>query len=344
MNTFDFNGLIIFEMSKNHGGNVEHGIHTVHQFAEVAKQKGVRAAVKLQFWDLNSYIHTQHKERGDERMKRYYSSHLHEWEFKMIVDEIKANGLISITTPFDEASVDAIDRLGIEVIKVASASASDWPLLSRMVQSKKPVVCSTGGLKIQEIDALVEFFKKHNTTFALLHCVGLYPTPKEEMQLNRIEFMRKRYLDVPIGFSTHEDPNDISCVQMAYAKGARLFEKHIIVLNEWLEDDPSFQKVLKYTATTKQAADWLDAYKEAIVASGTDGNFSFEPSEKELNSLRSMKRGVYAASFIKKGGNLTREKVYFAIPLEEGKMDSGSWKADLVAGCDYLKDDAISLT
>jgi len=333
--------LVIFEMSKNHGGDADHAIRTVREFAKIAKHNDVRAAIKLQFWDLNSYVHTQHKKRGDERMKRYYSSYIPEWRLRLIIDEIKTQGLISITTPFDEASVGTIDRLGVEVIKIASASASDWPLLSRIVKSKKPIVCSTGGLCIKDIDSLVSYLKKHKATFCLLHCVGIYPTPKEYMQLNRIELMRKRYPDVTIGFSTHEDPRNTGVVQIAYGKGARLFEKHIIMLNEWIEDDPVFQKVLGYTSTPKQTHKWLQAYKDAIRMCGTEDEASYDPTEKELTSLRSMKRGVYAVSNIKKGSCMGHKDVYFAIPAEDGRLDSGSWKDGLIASQNYKKDEAI---
>src|SRR3990167_7866674 len=119
---FDFDGLFIFELSKNHAGDVEHGLRTVREFAKVAKGASVRAAIKLQFQDLDSYIHPAQRDSDDPRMKRYFSSRLSEGNFKRIVDEIHAQGLISMSTPFDESSVGMLDRLGVQVIKTASAS------------------------------------------------------------------------------------------------------------------------------------------------------------------------------------------------------------------------------
>ena len=37
-----------------------------------------------------------------------------------------------MSTPFDEESVDMIQKLEIEIIKVASCSAKDWPLLEKI--------------------------------------------------------------------------------------------------------------------------------------------------------------------------------------------------------------------
>src|SRR3989338_6319094 len=261
---FNFDGLIVFEMSKNHGGDVQHGLRIVREFSAITRETRVKGAVKLQFRNLKSYIHPQHRKDGDERMRRYFTSHLSEKAFGKIVNEIKKQGLLSMATPFDEESVDTIDRLEVDLIKVASSSAKDWPLLCRLVKSKKPVICSTGGLMIKDIDALVDFFKNSRTEFALMHCVSIYPTPREESQLNRIGIMKERYKNIPIGFSTHENPEDYDIVKMAYAKGARLFEKHVTSLNKSFSEDPSFKKVLSYTATPNQMKKWIASYRAAI--------------------------------------------------------------------------------
>tara|TARA_B100000508_G_scaffold53235_1_gene41238 strand:- start:16425 stop:17471 length:1047 start_codon:yes stop_codon:yes gene_type:complete len=340
-NMFSFKDLIIFELSKNHGGDVEHGLKTIDAFAKLAKEEGIRAAVKLQFRDLNTYIHPKQVEAGDPRVKRYFSSHLSEEDFGKLVEATRAHGLLTISTPFDEASVDTIDRLNVEVIKIASASAKDKPLLERAVKSNKPIVCSTGGLTLEEMDDLVAFFKKHNATFTLLHCVGMYPTPKEEMQLNRIDVMKARYPDVPIGFSTHEDPENYSVVQIAHAKGAELLEKHIILKDEKFADDPSFTKVLGYTAQPEQVRNWIKAYKEAKIMCGTESEDSYIPKDIEIQSLQSMMRGVYVKEDVSKGEALSKDSVYFAVPLEEGKLDSGSFEEGMISDRDYKKDEAL---
>jgi len=338
---FSFKDLIIFELSKNHAGDVSHGLKTIDAFAKLAKEEGLRGAVKLQFRDLHTYIHPGQKEAGDPRVKRYFSSHLSEEDFGILVEAIRAHGLLTVSTPFDEASVDTIDRLNVEVIKIASASAKDVPLLKRAVASKKPIVCSTGGLTLEDIDSLYAFFKKEGATFALLHCVGMYPTPLEDMQLNRISLMKARYPDVEIGFSTHEDPENYGVVQMAYAKGARLFEKHIILVDEKFKDDAAFMKVLGYTAQPDQIKKWIHSYKDAIIMNGVEEEGSYVPKEKELQSLQSMMRGVYAATDIKKGDSVAVDQVYFAVPLESGCLNSGTFVGGMIADRDYKKDEAL---
>lgn len=337
-----FDELFIFEMSKNHAGNVDLGLQIVDSFAELSHEEGLHAAIKLQFRNLDSYIHPQFIKDGDERMQRYFSSHLTTEEFKKIVDRIHERGLISMSTPFDEPSVDMIDELEVGMIKIASSSASDWPLLERVVLSKKPIVISTGGLTLVEIDALVTFFQKHEANFVILHCVGLYPTPKEYKELNRIKLFVERYPEVPIGFSTHEDPENLIPVQIACALGARCFEKHVIVLDEQSAADPSYKKVLGYTATPEQTRKWIQAYKSAVTMLGTEDASSYEPSPKEISSIASMKRGVYVKNDVVTGQALSKEDVFFAIPLQDGQMESGEWSEGYVADTSFAKEEALT--
>ncbi|MFT7507221.1 MAG: sialic acid synthase SpsE [Acidimicrobiales bacterium] len=337
-----FNDLFIFEMSKNHAGDVDCALEIVDSFAEISQGENLHAAIKLQFRDLDSYIHPQFKKDGDERMQRYFSSHLTTDEFKQIVDRIHEKGLISMSTPFDELSVDVIDALGVDMIKIASSSATDWPLLERVVLSKKPIVVSTGGLKLEDIDALVTFLQKNGADFVILHCVGMYPTPREYKELHRIKLFVQRYPNVPIGFSTHEDPENLIPVQLAYALGARCFEKHVIVLDEKSAADPSYQKVLGYTATPEQTKAWIYAYKDAVIMLGTEDIDSYQPTEKEINSIASMKRGVYLKHDMSAGQTVSSEDVFFAIPLQDGQMECSDWREGLQTSASFAKEDPLT--
>ena len=127
---FDFNDLFIFEMANNHQGLKEHGLKIINAMADIADRQGVRAAVKLQFRDLDTFIHPDWRESKDNKhIPRFLSTRLTDEEFGALVEETKRRGMVSICTPFDEPSVDRIERLGIEVVKIGSCSAHDWPLL-----------------------------------------------------------------------------------------------------------------------------------------------------------------------------------------------------------------------
>ncbi|MBI2627900.1 MAG: N-acetylneuraminate synthase family protein [Candidatus Niyogibacteria bacterium] len=316
-------------MANNHQGSIKHGLRIIREMAKVAKVAGVRAAIKLQFRDLDSFIHPKHKECSDNKhIPRFLATRLSEEEFGALVNEIKRQRLISMATPFDELSVDMAERLGVEILKIGSCSATDWPLLERVVKAGKPVICSTGGLNVSQIDRIVSFFQHRGARFALMHCVAIYPTPVEKMRLGRIEQLCKRYPGVTVGFSTHEDPNNFNVVQIAYAKGARIFEKHVAVPTKAFKSNA-------YSANPKQAAKWLAALNDAMSMCGNEEDLA------ESLSLNSLMRGVYAKKNITIGSKLSRENVYFAIPLLNRQLASGEWNANMVAGRAYAVDEAI---
>ena len=100
-------------------------------------------------------------------------------------------------TPFDEESVGLIENMNFDIIKIASCSNTDWPLIQRVVDSGLPVIySSTGGLKAEQIDNLVSFFEHKGADFAIMHCVSLYPTPENLLSINQIDLLRKDILEL----------------------------------------------------------------------------------------------------------------------------------------------------
>ena len=168
-----FDRLYIFEMANNHEGSLAHGLRIIDVVANLAKKYQIKAAVKLQLRELETFIHPHYKGRQDvKHINRFESSKLNFHDFRKLVEAIHANHLVSIATPFDEPSVANCQALEIQILKLASCSATDWPLMTAMSEVKKPVIASTGGLRIPDIDHLVSFFHKRVPAFALMHCVS----------------------------------------------------------------------------------------------------------------------------------------------------------------------------
>ncbi len=131
-----------------------------------------------------------------------------------------------MATPFDEKSVALCDELGVNIIKLASSDLNDWILIEKVAAAKKPVIVSTGGSSLKDVDDLVRFFANRNIPLAINHCVSLYPSEDHELELNQIDFLRQRYPDNVIGFSTHEyrdwtnvDPDRL-CQGRAYLRAS----------------------------------------------------------------------------------------------------------------------------
>jgi sialic acid synthase SpsE/mannose-6-phosphate isomerase-like protein (cupin superfamily) len=309
-----YDKLFIFEFANNHMGDVNHALRMVKEFGELARQYNeFQFAVKFQFRDIDTFIHPDFKQRKDLKyVKRFSEAKLTLEEFKAVKDAAQEAGFKTLCTGFDEVSVDHIEQMGFDYIKVASCSFTDWPLLNKVVESNLPVIASTAGSSLSDVDNVVSFFKNRDKDLAIMHCVGEYPTQEENLQINQIDFLKNRYQDLPIGFSTHEEPDNNDAVFVAVAKGASLFEKHVAVVTEEYPKNA-------YSATPKQVAGWLSSARRAYSMCGkSEGRH--KNSEKEISDLRRFKRGVFAKKHIKEGDVINRSNVFYAWPPQDGQI------------------------
>lgn len=310
--------LFIFELANNHMGDVEHGLRIIDEFAALARGYDFAFAIKLQFRELDTFIHPDFQGRTDIKyIKRFSETRLDRAQTRRLVARIKEHGLIAMCTPFDEASVDRIVADGFDILKIASCSFTDWPLIEAIGRTDLPVVGSTAGIELLDIDNIVSFMRHRERDFALMTCVAQYPTPASDLQLNQIDLLRARYPHLRIGYSTHEDPNETLPVAMAIAKGATLFEKHVGVPTETYA-------LNAYSASPAQARAWLDSARKAYACAGVTGE-RVEPSREERDALRDLRRGVFAKRPIAKGQRLKAEDVFFAIPAQPGQVTANDW-------------------
>jgi len=311
--------LVTFEMANNHMGDVAHGELIIRRFAEVAAEfPDFSFAFKLQYRNLDTFVHLDMRDRQDiKHVKRFNETRLSRAQFDQLVAVIKGVGFRTMVTPFDEDSVDIIEAQSIEIIKIASCSFNDWPLLERIAKTDKPIIASTAGATIEALDAVISFLKHRNKDFAILHCVAEYPADSGKMELNQIEFLRSRYPGLRVGFSTHEAPEDTEIAKLAVAKGADIFEKHVgVATNSYALN--------AYSATPEQVAAWLHAIRYARSVCGFSGGRSpVNPTEQE--SLLSLRRGVFARRPIVAGSAIKREDIYFAFPPVVGQVTANDW-------------------
>src|SRR6266478_6061323 len=103
-----------------------------------------------------------------------------------------------------ETSVDKCAEFGVQIIKIASSDIKDWFLIEKIATTHKPVIISTGGSSLRDLDDVVTFFNRRNIPLAINHCVSLYPSEDGELELNQVRFLIDRYPENVIGFSSHE--------------------------------------------------------------------------------------------------------------------------------------------
>lgn len=305
--------LFIFEMANNHMGDLSHGIKIIRKLKKITKKyKQFDFAVKLQLRD-DSFFHKDHIHRKDHKLiKRFTETRLGK-DFIKLIKEIKKNGFISMCTPWDELATQYLININIDILKVASCSFNDWYLLDSIKKYKKRVIASTAGAKEIEIDKVYSFFRHQKKNFSFMHCVGEYPTPDENLHLNQIEYLRKRYPKIEIGYSTHERPDNYTAVLIAIAKGATIFEKHVGLKNKKYG-------INDYSATPEMVEKWLAAAEMGYSALGKFDQERKNFSSKEIADLRILHRGAYAKINIKKGTLLDKKNIYLAMPNIKGQL------------------------
>jgi N-acetylneuraminate synthase len=333
-----FENLFVLELANNHWGRLDRGLNIIAQFAEVVRRNDVHAAIKLQFRDVSSFIHGEHRNRQDVRYIQKVGATALSWdEQKIMVDAVRAAGMVAMVTPFDELSVEKAEEFGVQILKIASSDISDLGLLEKIAQTGKPVIASSGGANLEDLDRLVSFFCSRRIPFALNHCVSIYPSKDDELELNQIDFLRARYPGLLIGFSTHEMTDWSSSVMMAYAKGARTFERHIDIDADGIAVSP-------YCTLPHQADRWFKAFNKAVEMCGASGAVKRVPPEKEVKYLNELVRGVYVARDLPAGHVLTADDVFLAVPLLHDQVSVREFTGGEVLKAPIRKDEPIYLT
>jgi sialic acid synthase SpsE/mannose-6-phosphate isomerase-like protein (cupin superfamily) len=311
--------LFILEMANNHMGDINHGVEVIRKFGEVCKEfPEFNFAFKLQYRNLDSFIHPNLKGNNDIKyIKRFEETKLSRKDFDLLITEMRMNRFLTIATPFDEDSVGVIVDQKLDFIKVASCSFSDWPLLEKIVETDLPIIASTAGATLEDIDRVVSFFQHRNKNFVIMHCVGEYPTPDEKLHASQIDFLKKRYPEIKIGFSTHENPDNYDVIKIAIAKGAEIFEKHVGLSTEKYS-------LNAYSASPEQVRKWLQAAKKSQILCGV-GDKRLPPNQSEIDSLLSLRRGIYAKREISSGEILSKNDIYFAFPPQSNQYTANDF-------------------
>ncbi len=332
-----FEHLFVLELANNHQGKLERGLRIVTDFSRIVRFNNVKAAIKLQFRDVDAFVHQDFRDRSDIRyIKRTLDTRLSKAEYATLTTAIRRAGCIPMATPFDEVSVDLCVELGVDLIKIASSDINDWILIEKIATTKKPVIVSTGGSSLKDVDDLVKFFNRRAIPLAINHCVSLYPSADHEIELNQIDFLRRRYPLNVIGFSTHEHGDWQTSIAIAYAKGARTFERHIDIVADNIP-------VAEYCSLPHQVDQWFKAYQKAVTMCGAPGTQKRIPLSRESHYLDALVRGVYARRNLSKGHALSEDDVYLAIPLQKGQISCRELMRDELLLSDVAADGAIMI-
>jgi len=300
--------FVIAELGHNHQGNLE----TCIQLIRAAAFAGA-SAVKLQKRD-NKTLFTQKAfnapYNSENAFGPTYGSHREALEFgkdeyAACIAEAERCGVLFFSTAFDYKSADFLAELDVPAYKVASGDLKSLPLLKYIASIGKPMIVSTGGAEIEDVDAAVELIQNQGTPLAVLQCTAAYPPKFEELNLKVIDTYRNRYPDVVIGYSGHD--SGIAMSLMAFVLGARVIEKHFTLNRAMKGTDHAFS--LEPDGMRKLVRD----LSRAKLAFGDGIKTSYE-SERE--PLRKMGKMIIAARDIEANQILGVEHLEIRSPAE----------------------------
>ena len=295
--------FIIAEIGNNHNGSYDLAIRMVDQAIEMGVD-----CVKFQMRHLDQvYRQRTLKKDGEDLGTEYILDLLRRFELtveehKKVADYCRSKDILYMCTPWDHTSVDILEDMGVLAYKVASADLTNLPLLDRLCQTKKPLILSTGMSHVEEVKMTVDFLKKRNADFVLLHCNSTYPAPLHDINLNWIEQIRK--IHPLVGYSGHE--RGISVSQAAVAIGACVIERHFTVDRNM--EGPDHAASLELVEFKRM----IDGIREIEQALGTGESRII--SQGEMINRENLSKSMVANGPLKKGTVIKPENIKVRSP------------------------------
>jgi N-acetylneuraminate synthase len=292
---------IIGEIGVNHNGDMT----IAKRLIKAAKEAGVDAVkfqsfnpekTKIKSTPYASYQKENSKYKSSFEMsmnlKLSYEDHI---ELKEYCDQV---GVEFLSTGFDNDNVDILEELNVRYQKIPSGEINNFPLIKYIAQKQKPIILSTGMAELSEIDECIRFIRLYNNEeLIILHCISLYPTDFDKVNLNFIKTMQEAF-DATIGFSDHT--LGIEACIAAVALGAKVIEKHITLDKSM--DGPDHKASLDPTEL-KQMVSAIRNIEKAL------GSKYKTVCTEELEMRKVSRRSIVANRSIKKGEVFTEENL-----------------------------------
>ena len=335
------NSFIIAEIGNNHNGDIK----LAKKLVDLAFDAGANC-VKFQMRNMDSIYSAEAEVGSSSDLGAEYTMDLLK-KFQLtnselidVFDYCKSKDLMPLCTPWDLASLLILEDYGMKAYKVASADLTNHELLEALIETGKPLICSTGMSTEFEIKSSIDFLQRRGANFALLHCNSTYPTPFKDINLAYISRL-KDMSDGPVGYSGHE--RGISVPIAAVALGAKIIEKHFTVDKSMEGND---HKVSLLPQEFKEMVEEIRKIEEAL-----GQNAERKISQGELLNRETLAKSIIAKAKIKCGDLLTREMLDFKSPGEGlqpmyiNQLLGKNAKRDFISGdCFYesdLKEDEV---
>ena len=293
--------FIVAEISGNHNQNYM----KARMIIDAAIDAGVDA-VKMQTYTADTITIDSNKKwfritegpwKGQNLYRLYKKAHT-PWEWqKKLKEYAESRGVLFFSSAFDETSVDFLEKINVQLYKVASFEIVDIGLLEKIGKTKKPVIISRGMASLKEIKIAVDtLFANGTTQVAILHCISDYPADPRDMNLITISDLAKRY-KVVTGLSDHT--LGITTSITAVALGASIIEKHVTLKRSDGGPDAAF------SLEPKELKELVKTIREVEQSFGKP---TYEISKNEVKN-RAFRRSLFVVEDVNKGEKFTIKNI-----------------------------------
>lgn len=300
--------FVIAEAGVNHNGNLS----LAKKMIDVAIEIGADA-VKFQSFKTEQIITpdapsaeyhiraTGGKETWFDLLKRLELSENEQCE---LFAYCHSKGVIFLSTPYDEASADFLDKLGMKAFKIASTDMNNLPFLQCVAKYDKPIILSTGMSTLKEVSESVKAITSAgNRQIILLHCTSDYPPAPEDANLNVIETLKKKFKTI-VGYSDHFASPQIAVA--AVAKGVRVYEAHFTLDRKMPGPDQKsslepneFKRII---ADIRFIEKTLGSYDKVVTASEKETRLKLRKSLAAIADIKPGDRFTHANIGVKRPG------------------------------------------
>ena len=302
--------FIIAEAGVNHNGILKNAFKLV----DIAKKAGADA-VKFQtflpgeltgdFAVNPDYI----KESKSFKLKRSELTKklaLTFGEFKKIKKYCEKKKIIFISTPDGTESLNfLVKSLKVSFLKISSTELTNLEFLKEIAKKKKVTLLSTGIGNIKDVERAVRQIKKYNKKLVLMQCTSEYPAPLNEMNINVLKTYKKKF-KCQIGLSDHSEGHEAALASITL--GARFIEKHFTINKKMRGPDHNA------SLNSNELTNFIKSIKNIEQVLGSEKK---EITKSEQKNIFSIRRGLVAKKFIKKGTILEKKLIDYKRPFKE---------------------------
>ncbi|RJP20576.1 MAG: N-acetylneuraminate synthase [Candidatus Omnitrophota bacterium] len=295
--------LIIAEAGLNHNGNVDIALKLI----EAAAECGVDA-IKFQTYTTKELFAPDHPEYD-----KFQTMVFDHPTYERLRFHAEKQSILFLSTPFDEASADLLDDIGVPAFKIGSGELTHLSFLQYLSKKGKPLILSTGMSTLDEIDNAVTTIRDSgNDQLILLHCISVYPCPPGEANVRILCTLQERFW-LPIGYSDHTQTD--AAAAAAVALGARVVEKHFTLSHHL----PGWDHFFSYDPP--QMKQFVQTIRETEQALGSPEK-EIRELEKPIHAIA--RRALYARVNLASGAILSHDVILVrrpAGPLPADRLD-----------------------